>query len=97
MGKNIVIISKKKKIPRWSTYIKYGRPRKPEYAEKTTDLSQVTDKLYHTDYPEKTTDLSQVTDKLYHTEYPEKTTDLSQVTDKLYQWLTDNKVKYNNT
>ena len=40
---------------------------KPEYLEKTTDLSQVTDKLYHTEYPEKTTDLSQVTDKLYHT------------------------------
>jgi hypothetical protein len=34
--------------------------------QKTTDLSQVTDKLYHTEYPEKTTDLSQVADKLYH-------------------------------
>jgi len=53
-----------------------------EYPEKTTDLSQVTDKLY-LEYPEKTTDLSQVTDKLYQ-EYLEKTTDLSQVTDKLY-------------
>jgi len=42
--------------------------RKPEYPEKTTDLPQVTDKLYHGD-PEKTTDLSQVTDKLYHIEY----------------------------
>jgi hypothetical protein len=31
--------------------------------EKTTDLSQVTDNLFH---PEKTTDLSQVTDNLYH-------------------------------
>jgi len=36
--------------------------RKLEHPEKTTDLSQVTDKLYHMD-PEKTTDLSQVTDK----------------------------------
>jgi hypothetical protein len=41
-----------------------------------TDLSQVTDKLYHL---EETTDLSQVTDKLYHLE---ETTNLSQVTDK---------------
>ena len=41
--------------------------RKHEYLEKTTDLSQVTDKLYHIiEYLEKTTDLSQVTDKLYH-------------------------------
>jgi hypothetical protein len=48
------------------------------WLRKTTDLSQVTDNLYH---PEKTTDLSQVTDNLYH---PEKTKDLSQVTDNLY-------------
>ena len=41
----------------------------PEYREKTTDLTQVTDKLYHInepEYREKTTDLTQVTDKLYH-------------------------------
>jgi ribosomal protein L30E len=57
---------------------------------KTTDLPQVTDKLYHIcciEYQEKTTDLPQVTDKRYHIcciEYQEKTTDLPQVTDKLY-------------
>jgi hypothetical protein len=37
-----------------------------EYPEKTTDLPQVTDKLYHICCIEKTTDLPQVTDKLYH-------------------------------
>jgi ribosomal protein L30E len=44
-----------------------------QYSEKTTDLQQVTDKLYHVilstalyQYSEKTTDLQQVTDKLYH-------------------------------
>jgi len=54
--------------------------RKPEYPEKTTDLSQVTDRR-KPEYPEKTTDLSQVTDRR-KPEYPEKTTDLPQVTDK---------------
>ena len=59
--------------------------RKPEYPEKTTDLSQVTDKLYITYIAlEKTTDLSQVTDKLYITYIALEKTDLSQVNDKLF-------------
>jgi hypothetical protein len=41
--------------------------RKPEYLEKTTDLSQVTDKLYHIIRVHRENhDLLQVTDKLYH-------------------------------
>jgi hypothetical protein len=45
-----------------------------EYPEKTTDLPQVTDKLFHNEYPEKTTDLLQVTDKLFHTMSTQYTT-----------------------
>jgi hypothetical protein len=52
---------------------------KPEYTEKTTDLTQVTGNLY-----QKTTDLTQVTGNLY-----QKTTDLTQVNGKLYQKTTD--------
>jgi len=40
-----------------------------EYLEKTTDLSQVPEKLYHIMY-QVCTDLSQVTDKLYHIMLP---------------------------
>jgi hypothetical protein len=46
--------------------------RKSEYLEKTTDLSQVTDKLYPIILWQsvllvmKTTNLLQITDKLYH-------------------------------
>ena len=46
---------------------------KPEYTEKSTDLTQVTGNLY-----QKTTDLTQVTGNLY-----QKSTDLTQVTSKI--------------
>jgi len=58
-----------------------NRWRKPEYPEKTTDLSQVM--WRKPEYPKKTTNLPQVTE--WETiEYPAKTSDLSQTTDKQF-------------
>jgi len=58
-----------------------NRWRKPEYPEKTTDLSQVM--WRKPEYPKKTTNLPQVTE-WRKPEDPRETTDLPQVTDKLY-------------
>jgi len=59
-----------------------NRWRKPEYPEKTTDLSQVM--WRKPEYPKKTTNLPQVTDRR-NAEDLEKTIDLPRVTDKLYR------------
>jgi len=60
----------------------FNRWRKPEYPEKTTDLSQVM--WRKPEYPKKTTNLPQVTDRR-NAEDLEKTIDLPRVTDKLYR------------